>query len=456
VTAVTAAYIVSLFLAVLEGLSWVAWAMAVAAVLLLVVTRWPYGALSVLIGMSAMPRFYVALGGWNARPEHFAVAIVSLAVGCWLLRQKRDTRLEKLDYWVVAYVVINYASSALGSSVPSATLRWALLNNLAVLPYFLIRLLIRDLETLGRAFWILLSVGISESVYGILCYASHQVLGTATGMEIGQYLGDIAAPYGSMYEANLFGAYAACCAVLFVALYLCEGQHRFGCLVSALVASLATVVSFSRAALFALVVAAGWVFWKAHRVRKARRYKLSTLILACGLILVMAASVTRGVLQERFGNLFQLGLEEPTTVSRSILIGEALQEVPQHPLLGSGTASFQLTFDSSGYDTEWAGERPWIANVTVRILHDTGLLGLTVSAGFVISLGRRVRRRLRGWNSQVPMLVGLAGGALLYGISFQATDGTTLAFCWVHLGLLASAAILMKEPSHNVIGRGRA
>ena len=161
----------------------------VAAVLLLTVTRWPYGALLVLIGMSAMPRFFVEIFGWNARPEHFAVAIVSVAVGLWLLRHKREMRLEKLDYWVVAYVVINYASSAFGSSVPSATLRWALMNNLAILPYFLIRLLIRDLETLGRAFRILLSVGIAESAYGILCYVSHHVLGTVAGMDTGYVSG---------------------------------------------------------------------------------------------------------------------------------------------------------------------------------------------------------------------------------------------------------------------------
>src|SRR5271157_5648919 len=161
VTALMAAYLISLCLVALAGPSWVAWAMAFVAVVLLTVTRWPYGALLVLIGASAMDRFFVEISGGKARPEHFAVAIVSLAVGVWLLRHKREMRLEKLDYWVVAYVVINYASSAFGSSLPSATLRWALMNNLAILPYFLIRLLVRDLETLGRAFRILLGVGIA-------------------------------------------------------------------------------------------------------------------------------------------------------------------------------------------------------------------------------------------------------------------------------------------------------
>jgi oligosaccharide repeat unit polymerase len=392
-----------------------------------------------------MPRYFVEISGWNARPEHFAAAVVSVAVAVWLLRHKREMRLEKLDYWVVAYVAINYASSAFGSSVPSATLRWALMSNLAILPYFLIRLLIRDLETLGRAFRILLSVGIAESAYGILCYASHHVLGTVGGMDIGVYSGNFAVPYGSLFEPNLFGAYTACSAVLFLALYLCEGQHRFGFLVCFLVALLATVLSFSRGALFAFVVALGWVFWKAHPLKKARRNKLRTLILAFGLILVMAASVMGGGLQERFGNLYQEGLGDETTMWRLVMISGALQEVPEHPLLGSGTNSFGFSFDLGGK----AGQGAWVANVTVRILHDTGLLGLAVLVGFLISLWRRIRRRLREQNSQVPMLVALSAGALLYGISFQSTDGTVLAFCWVHLGLLASAAIFMKGSSHS-------
>ena len=440
-----------------EDLSWMAWALAGAATLLLTVTRWPYGALVVLIGMSVMPRYFVEIFGWKARPEHFAVGIVSLAVGVWLLRHKRKIRLEKLDYWVVAYVMINYASSTFESPAPSATMRWALMNNLAVLPYFLIRILVPDLGMLRKAFKILLAVGIAESAYGMLCYASHLAFGSTIGVEIGQYLVDIAPPYGSLYEPNLFGAYTACCAVLFLALYLGEEQHRLGYLICLIVASLATGHSFSRAALLAFVLAIGWVFWRTRDRdrRDARRSILATLLPAFALVLVIAASVMGDVLKERLGNLYQQGLTEETTITRLFVMQQALQDVPQHPLLGSGTASFQLSFDWAKYVPEWAGEGAWVGNVVVRILHDTGLLGLTAFLGFLISLWLRIRRGLRGRNTYVPMLVGLSAGAFLYGISFQSTDGTPFAFCWVHLGFLASAAILMSDDSHNVVTRGK-
>jgi O-Antigen ligase len=440
--AVVAAIVVVCRVALEEDVSWVAWALAFVSVVLLSLTRWPYGALFVLIGMSVMPRFFVQVFGWKARPEHFAVAIMSTIVGVWLLRHKREMRFEKLDYWVLAYVAINYLSSAFGSSSPSATLRWALMNNLAVLPYFLIRLLVRDLATLEKTFRILLGVGIAESAYGILCYISQHLFATTVGMEIGQYLVDVAAPYGSLYEPNLFGAYTACCTVVFLALYLIEGRHPFGYLVCILVASLATVLSFSRGALLALVVAIGWVFWCARRRQNARRGTLTTLLPALAFILIIAAGVMGGVLQERIANLFQQGVTEETTLTRLLVIQESLQDVPNHLLLGTGTASLQLSFDWAKYVPEWADQATWVGNVGVRILHDTGLLGLTVFLCFLVSLCLKIRTKLHG---QVPMLVGLSAGGLLYGISFQSTDGTILAFCWIHLGLLASAAVLVNR-----------
>ncbi|MGA2427159.1 MAG: O-antigen ligase family protein [Candidatus Acidiferrum sp.] len=441
-----------------EDLSWVVGVIVGITVVLLTLTRWPFGALTVLIGMSAMPVFFVDVFGWKARPEHFAALIVSIALCQWLLRHKRRVNLEKMDYWVLAYVAINYISSVLGSSEPSATLRWALQNNLAVLPYFLIRLLVRDLETLRKAFQILLAAGIVACLYGILCYASYYVFGTTAGMQVGLYLVDVSAPYGSMTEANLFGAYAGCCAVLFLALFLGE-QRRIVSLAGFLLASLAAVLSFSRAANLALVVAIGFVFWKSrhartNETRKLTTRKLTALMLPATLILVVTASAFSGVLRERFSSLFSQGLADETTITRLVEIQEALQDISGHPVLGSGTASFQLSFDWGKYIPDWANKATWVGNITIRVLHDTGVLGLATLLGFFISVWFKVRRSLRFDSTQVSMLLGLSAGALLYGISFQATDGTILAFPWVHFGFLTTAASLVNSAKENVAGPG--
>ena len=447
--AIAIAIVLFFGLAVEENLSWVGWVGAGTALLVSVVSRWPYGALFVLIAASAMPRFFLEVFGWKARPEHFASAI---AFGAWFFFRKCGMRLHKIDYWIIFYVIINYVSSAIGSSEPSATLRWALQNNLAVLPYFLIRMLIPDLPTLKKAFTILLAVGVIESTYGILCYLSHQLFGTTFGMDFA-YLVDVAAPYGSIFEPNLFGAYTGCCALLGLALYL-VGRRQVRYLACFLIASLASVLSLSRAALIALVIASAWVFWQArHATNEKNRTKVATLVLALAVILVIALSAVGGVLKERFRDLLNQGFAEETAITRVIVIVEALQEIPQHPLLGSGTASFQLSFDFGKYVPEWANNPTSIGNVIIRILHDTGLFGLATILGFLISIWWKIRRELKGRNYEISMLLGLSAGALLYSISFQATDGTILAFSWVHLGFLASAAILINRSESDINGR---
>ncbi len=312
-------------------------------------------------------------------------------------------------------------------------------------PYFLIRVLVQDLETFGKAFRILLGVAVVESTYGLLCSVSNHIFGTTTGMAVGEYLVDVAAPYGSMYEPNLFGAYAAACAVMFLSLYLAAEHHRLGHLIGFLVASIASVLSFSRAALFALVVVICFILWKARSAKNGHRTKVVILGLAGGLASLVAVTAVGGVLQERIANLLTQGLSEETTISRVIVIQQALQEVPAHPWLGSGTASFNLSFDWTPYVPEWASDKTWIANAPLRIIHDTGVLGLTAFLGFLVSLWLKIRRTPDKPNSQFPELFALSAGTLLYGISFQFTDGTILAFVWVQLGFLATAAILMND-----------
>lgn len=306
-----------------------------------------------------------------------------------------------------------------------------------------------------KAFRILLGVGLAESIYGILCYASHQSFGTSTGVEVGQYFVDVAAPYGSMYEPNLFGAYTACCAVLFLACYLFRGR-RLRYLICFLVSSMAAVLSFSRAALLALIVTVGWVLWRSRRASNFDPKKTAVFALAVGLILALAFTSVGGVMRERFSNLYYEGLTEETTISRFIVIQEALQDIPGHLLLGSGTASFNLSFDWSRFMPEWAGEKTWIGNAPLRILHDTGLLGLSAVLGFFASVWWKVRRARRGQGGSDGMLLGLQAGILLYAISFQSTDGTILAFFWVHLGLLASAAILLTSTADPDVFEHRA
>jgi O-antigen ligase len=435
-----------------ENLTWIGAVVVCVVVVFLTAVRWPYGALIVLIGTSAMPGFFVEIGGWKARPEHFAAVVVLFAVAVWMLQSHYNLRLERLDYWILGFVLLNFVSSAFGSPAPASTLRWALQNSLAILSYFLIRGMVRDFKILRQAFGVLLGVGVLESIYGILCYASHDIFGTSVGMQVGQYHGDVAAPYGSLFEANLLGAYTACCAVSFLALYLFQ-RRRLRYLICFLVTSLAAVLSFSRASLMALVLAGGYVFWQSHRRSEgkdgSKKVALGVLGVLAAFVLILATGSVGGVIRERFMNLYEQGLADDTTISRFIIIQEALQDIPGHLLLGMGTASFNLTFDWAIYVPEWTGEKTWIGNTPLRILHDTGVLGLAAFLGFFATVAYKLRHARETSTSSDAILVGLTAGTIVYAISFESTDGTILAFCWIQFGLLASALLLLEKSQES-------
>jgi hypothetical protein len=429
-----------------EDLTWLGGVTALVLSFCLAFGRWPYGALLLLIAASASPVFFVEVFGWKARPEHFAGVIVVIAAAVWRMRFERAWRMRRLDLWFAAYLGINFLSSAFGSVDPASTLRWALQNCFAVLFYFLIQFIVRDVKTLQRTFSILLGIGLIESVYGIACYAGHQLFGSSFGVQIGQYLYDVAAPYGSMYEPNLFGAYTACCSILFLSLYLFDG-HRLQHLAGFLVTGFAGILSFSRAGVFALCATATYVIWKSRRISANKRTsKLALVAFACVIISLLFAGSIGGVIRERFTNLYYEGLADDTAIARAIVMQEALLEIPGHLLIGRGTASFNLSFDWSRFMPEWAGDKTWIGNAPLRVLHDTGVFGLTAFIGFFVAVWLKIRKT---WKSPSGILVGLWAGTLLYAISFQSTDGTILAFTWVHLGVLAAAVKLSVDSKHE-------
>ncbi|HWS18757.1 MAG TPA: hypothetical protein VN223_12105, partial [Candidatus Elarobacter sp.] len=82
-------------------------------------------------------------------------------------------------------------------------------------------------------------------------------------------------------------------------------------------------------------------------------------------------------------------------------------------------------------------DQGWIGNTEMRVLHDTGLIGLVVFVAFLVSLYRRSKTVLKLESN--PELFALLASAAVYCVAFQATEGTLLAFPWVHLGLLGCA-----------------
>jgi hypothetical protein len=95
-------------------------------------------------------------------------------------------------------------------------------------------------------------------------------------------------------------------------------------------------------------------------------------------------------------------------------------------------------------------EPGWISNTPLRILHDTGIVGLIAFLLFSVMLYAAARRALRLVTGRTAAAVtALLGGSVLYAITFQATEATMLAFTWIHIGLLAAAVTILPPPPHE-------
>jgi O-antigen ligase len=218
------------------------------------------------------------------------------------------------------------------------------------------------------------------------------------------------------------------------------------------ITTLGATISLARSVFLALPVVALLVLRIAWKRGLFRLKAVVPLAAGVGLLLLAVSPLVVKVIRERFSTIELDDLaSDDTTWERLVQLGIAVDNIQAHPMLGTGTASFHLFFDPADYPEGFAGdaEEPgWISNTPLRILHDTGAVGLAVFLFFIGSLVIGVRAAAKkATGTSFTVLTAIFCGSVLYAITFQATEATMLAFTWIHIGLLAAAvAVLQKQP----------
>ncbi len=417
-----------------QPLSWFSLLLALAATMLVILWRWPHGALFAVMTASAMPRYTIKLFSLTLKLEHVVTvltAVTILAVFGW-----RKMQLHATDFLLLAFVGMNFVSSAIESPDPKVTLTHAVLFALVVLPYWIVRQLASDANRLRRAIQIFLLVGVGEATFGILCWVSNQLTGTELG--ITYYWGILPGVHGSQWEPNIFGSYVSSFAAMFFFYYLQRDSRRKLYFTACLVAALATLLSLARAAWLGLIVVL--FLFSPHRYKRELIGNLGKAgALLAGLLLSVGLVFGLSSLWERASTLDPTTvLEDPTLVHRIVYAQQALEDVQQHLWIGSGTESFQLFVT---WDTENGEQRAWVANVFLRSLHDSGIIGLGLFCAFLATTfwqGYQTWKRKPSERASTT-LGALLAGAMVLAVAYQFTDATMLAFTWVYLGLLAAA-----------------
>ncbi len=205
-------------------------------------------------------------------------------------------------------------------------------------------------------------------------------------------------------------------------------------------------ISLSRGALAATATGFMVLMFCSWRMKRLHR----SALFAAGAATLGALLVLTPALMSRYAERFKnVSVSEPAaddnTLTRVVLFSMAAEGIVAHPVLGNGTSSFQLLVTQE--DVPFYSDVFWISNTELRILHDTGVIGFSLFAvflGMIISKAlKTLRRRFR------PELLGLLIGLAVYAVSFQFTEGTLLAFAWIHAGLLACFVVVQRIDGPN-------
>jgi len=418
----------------------------IAAIIVPVALFWlgksPQVAIAALLVASAVPRIFIDIGGLKARPEHIIGGLMICTIPFVWRKREQPVPWILPDYFLVGYILLNFFSSAFASVAPGQTIKWALQQVLAILPYFWLRVLITDRASFRWAFRALLWVGTATCIYAILAFYSYMLFHSTFGVEVEQYGmegGSIAATYGLQFEANILGAYGAALFAMMLVMYLHVRRRAY--LIGGIFCGMVTMaVSLSRATLaaaFLALIVTGFVAWR----RRLLDRKVVLNVAAAGLVaLLLVGPFVLTHYTERFSTVdISDPTADPNTLTRAVQTISAVDEVTKHPIFGGGTSSFQLAFNWEDFGAGWQ-DQGWIGNTELRVLHDTGIVGLLVFLAFLAVLVRRSLKVLKREFS-VELLALLLSG-VVYSITFQATEGTLLAFPWVQLGLIGCAVTL--------------
>jgi O-antigen ligase len=421
-----------------ENLIWVPFLVGGLVGTVVMLIRWPSSALLELMVAAAVPRWFGKIGTLNVKPEHVvAAALCGILLVRICTRSHKFERFEKADILLLGFLLTNYISSSLYSPDVPSTMRWALLQTVAATPYFLIRQLVRTKQQLAKVMTWYLWIGAGAAIYGILCFIGFVYFGTLAGITIFFYMGYIAGVHGTLWEPNIFGSYCACYGVMYLYYYLARidgRKHRW--YLAGLVATLIGIsLSLARQGWVCLIFVGGMILLFSLRRRRVQRKRLVLVVLGLSGALALAILAMSTEESDRLANQVD---QDPTVMRRAGLVALAMDDIEEHPIVGLGSSSFQLLYIGEDDSYQGVGDA-WLGTLAFRILHDTGLLGSVFLGWFVLNLARRVWRVQRQRTSKDLAVGALSAGAVVMLIAYQLTDASTLAFTWVHLGLLTTA-----------------
>ena len=421
--------------------SWAAPVMAAAtlalAIYLVRVQGIAVGLVTILIVTSVTDHFTFSIGPLALRAEQVGALIALTVLAAVKLRERDFSWLKPnlSEGLLLAWLGIGIVGSLLASPDKRLSFKIVFLIAICSLGFLLPRRLLagrRLAEHLDLVVFWLLVIFATESAYGVFAYMLH-VFGPTIGLTPNPASGHLSA-YGTLWEQNVFGAFAAAGGVAWV--YLKPGRFNWAAIgLAACVGGL--VDSLTRAAWLAAALVGAWgVALSSLR----RRIDFRQVVFgALGGVVVLVATlvvdrvgnynvlIPRAVGGPDKGGFLAAILNLVDLVGRANQTGPVWGDVSGHLLLGTGIASYQALHVVHGVPQH-------LASLPLLVFHDTGVVGLLVFTGFVAAV------IVRSWaRRDDPIVVGLGQTAIVIGLANLATETTELMIGWLLIGILMAA-----------------
>jgi O-antigen ligase len=276
-----------------------------------------------------------------------------------------------------------------------------------------------------RVLWVVVPI---EAAFGVLALAAYGAHLSAFGVQINESGFPMA--YGTQWEANIFGSYLLGNFFVLLGDYI-RGKRSTLRGAALVVVLLGVGVSLTRTVWLALVLCGILFFLLNLRLRKT---SLHLLAIFAAVPAVLLAGLVVGSATPFAGRLMDLvNLQSSSASGRFVWFGAALRDWQAHPILGNGTGSFN-------FNAVPGQPHPWLPNLFLLTLHDTGIVGLAVLVWLLWRFYRTVLPSIREGNPDAVVAAGGVAGFTGMMLAFQMTTGFWFSYPWIVAAVAMAAA----------------
>lgn len=400
---------------------------------------WPRSLLLAVIVAPLLTHYRWEWGAISLRPEHVVGVLLCGLMAFHLLVRWGRIYLPSPAWFGLAWWGMNLFTAMFTSPHPAVAVRNALRLGLMVATFILTSNLITNPKQWRWAVNVFLVAGVVEALVGLASLLVYP-FGHNLGVQMHASIGPI--PYGTFQEGNLFGSHSAAWLLTLFALVMADrqgywtGWRRAGLVVLAIAVGL----SLARASWLMLVVGASLIWIMQQRTPRQRLFVMTFLLVAAPVILLLAWGLVHSLPDSSFPLVVRLktfsDLSADRTVSARLADWSlAWTDWRERPLMGWGPGSFFALHDIL------RNKPAWISSLSLRLLHETGLIGSLLFVGFLVTLivPAMHTAQLQSRSYERGAMLGLTiSYAVLLGVAYQSTDGSWLAASWVHAGLIAA------------------